>query len=151
MKLLDILDGVPIPIAYRMAFLTNFYREPLLRRMEQQFGIIRPEWTILICLVFRDRLNPRDICEITEQPRNTVSRAAATLVKKGLIVREDDSADARRAILRLTAEGRDLYGRIMPMFEERESKMLECLSQAERNTLAALLDRLARATPSWAD
>ena len=87
MKLIDIVAAVPIRFAYRMAFLTNFYREPLLRQMEKTHGIIRPEWTVLICLAFRDGLNPRDICEITEQPRNTISRATAALVAKGMITR----------------------------------------------------------------
>ena len=35
MKLIDILSATPIPIGYRLAFLTNFMREPLLRRMER--------------------------------------------------------------------------------------------------------------------
>ena len=35
MKLIEIINDTPIPVAYKIAFLTNFYREPLLRRMEQ--------------------------------------------------------------------------------------------------------------------
>ena len=90
MKLLDIIDNTPIPVGYRIAFLTNFWREPLLRRMEREFGLIRPEWTVLICLVYRDGLNSRDICEVTEQPSNSISRGVAALEEKGLIHRRPD-------------------------------------------------------------
>jgi len=70
MKLLDILDATPFPIGYRIAFLTNFWREPVLRQMERDFGIIRPELTVLMCLSFQRNVHARDICEITEQPSN---------------------------------------------------------------------------------
>lgn len=150
MKLIDIIGGVPIPFSYRMAFITNFYREPLLRRMEQEYGIIRPEWTVLICLSFRDGLNPRDICEITEQPRNTISRAVAALVGKGLVSRDEDLNDARRKLLHITDRGRQLYEAIMPMFVERERRMLEHLDDAERRQLGQILEKLCRAAPAWA-
>lgn len=149
MKLIDIVAGTPIPIAYRLAFLTNFYREPLMRRMEQEHGLIRPEWTILICLVYRDGLNPRDICEITEQPRNTISRSVASLEAKGFVRREPDPGDARRLMLRLTPAGRAAYDVIMPMFVEGEARLLACLEPSERETLEGLLDKLCRAVPRW--
>ena len=36
MKLIDILDTTPFPIGYRLAFLTNFWRELILRQMEKK-------------------------------------------------------------------------------------------------------------------
>lgn len=149
MKLLNIVDGTSIRYAYRIAFLVNFYREPLMRRMEREFALIRPEWTVLICLSFQDGLNARDICEITEQPRNTISRAVHTLVEKGLLTQHMDTEDARRTVLRLTPAGRDLYARIMPMFEEGERRMLACLKPDELDQLDVLLDKLTRAVPDW--
>lgn len=149
MKLLNIVDGTSIRYAYRIAFLANFYREPLMRRMEREFALIRPEWTVLICLTFQDGLHARDICEITEQPRNTISRAVRTLSDKGLISHRVDTADARRTILRLTPAGRDLHARIMPMFEEGERRMLGCLNATERRQLDVLLDKLTHAVPDW--
>lgn len=149
MKLIEIIDNTPIRFGYRIAFLTNFYREPLMRKIEKDFGIIRPEWTVLICLVFSDGLNSRDICEITEQPSNTVSRGVASLVKKGFIRTEPDSRDARRTVLHLTQEGQNLYTRIMPMFVERETKLLAGLNKEEIKQLDGLLDKMSRNVPNW--
>ena len=150
MKLIEIINDTPIPVAYKIAFLTNFYREPLLRRVEQDFGIIRPEWTVLICLVHRDGLNPRDICEITEQQRNTVSRAVAALEAKKLIRREDDPDDARRTRLFLLPKGRDLYDAAMPIFVEGEAQLTACLDADERKTLETILEKMCRAVTGWA-
>lgn len=149
MKLIDILGGTPLPIGYRLAFLTSFFREPLLRRIEREFGLIRPEWTVLVCLAYRDGLNARDICEVTEQPSNTVSRGVSLLVAKGLIAQRPDPEDARRSLLRLTQAGRALHDRAMALFSEGEAQMTASLTAPERATLITLLDKMARDVPRW--
>ena len=149
MDLIDILDAVPIPIAYRIAFITNFYREPLLRRIEREHGVIRPEWTVLICLVYRDGICARDICAITEQPSNTVSRAVASLEAKGLVRSRPDRSDGRRRNLSLTDAGRALHDRLMEPFVQAEAQMTASLTPAEKTQLVHLLDKIARDTPRW--
>lgn len=149
MKLLDIIDSTDFPYTYRIAFLTNFLREPLLRRMEQEFNIIRPEWTVLLCLMFKDGIAQKDICEITEQPSNTVSRAVNSLIKKGHIKREVDAKDGRRAVLQITSSGQKLHNQIVPMFIEGEKKLLTPLSEEELSSLNQILEKLCRDVPNW--
>lgn len=149
MKLIDILDATPIDIGYRISFLTNFWREPLLRRMERDTGLIRPELTVLMCLDFRAGLNARDICEITEQPSNTVSRAVASLMAKGMISRRQDQEDGRRKLLFLEPRGKAVLDGLMVVFEKAEGHLTACLSPEERGLLQDLLDRMARDVPRW--
>ncbi|WP_299620618.1 MarR family winged helix-turn-helix transcriptional regulator [Pelagibius sp.] len=149
MKLIDILDATPIDIGYRISFLTNFWREPLLRRMERETGLIRPELTVLMCLDFRAGLNARDICEITEQPSNTVSRAVAPLMAKGMVSRRQDEEDGRRKLLFLEPEGREALASAMALFEDAERHLTASLSPGERDLLKDLLDRMARDVPRW--
>lgn len=149
MKLLDILDATPIPIGYRIAFITNFMREPVLREMERKFDIIRPELTVLMCTHFQDGVHARDICEITEQPPNTVSRGVASLERKGLIKRSRDKEDTRRQTLTITPAGKKLHDQIMGMFEQTETKMLAGLTQKEKSQLFSLLDKVARDVEQW--
>ncbi|KMW60279.1 Transcriptional regulator, MarR family [Candidatus Rhodobacter oscarellae] len=151
MKLIDILDATPFPIGYRIAFLTNFWREPILRQMEKDFGIIRPELTVLICLSFRDNLNARDICEITEQPSNTVSRGVASLERKGLLTRTRDAVDTRKQILNITADGQKVHDEIMERFKSAEARMLSSLTPIETGRLHAILDKIARDVANWKD
>ncbi|WP_176250240.1 MULTISPECIES: MarR family winged helix-turn-helix transcriptional regulator [unclassified Sulfitobacter] len=149
MKLIDILDATPFGIGYRLAFLTNFWREPILRQMEKDFGIIRPELTVLMCLSFRDDVHARDICEVTEQPSNTVSRGVASLEKKGYLARTRDTDDTRRQVLRITPEGRVMHDKIMTRFAQAEQKMLGVLSKQEQTDLLCLLDKVARDVENW--
>ena len=150
LKLMDILDGTSIPVGYRMAFIINFYREPLMRRMERETGLIRPELTVLMCLSYRSGLNARDICEITEQPSNTVSRAVSSLVEKGYVTRTRDAVDTRRNVLAITADGEAVHDRVMASFAEAERVMLETLEPGEVEVLTRLLDKLARDVERWA-
>jgi len=149
MKLIDILDATPIPVGYRMAFLTNFWREPLLRRMEKEFGLIRPELTVLICLNFKPGSNARDICEITEQPSNTVSRAVVSLADNGYIKRSRDREDARKINLTISSKGQRLHDKVMESFMQAEKVMLQNLTEKESQQLTSLLDKLARSAPEW--
>lgn len=149
MKLIDILDATPFPVGYRIAFLTNFWREPILRRMEKKFGLIRPELTVLMCLSFQKDVHARDICEITEQPSNTVSRGVASLEKKGYITRTRDHVDTRRQVLNITSKGQDLHDRVMAMFAEAEQRMLASLDPGELALLEGLLDKVARNVSHW--
>lgn len=149
MKLIDILDATPFPIGYRIAFLTNFWREPQLRKMERDTGLIRPELTVLMCLSFRRDLNARDICEITEQPSNTVSRAVSSLEQKGCLTRQKDTVDTRRQVLNITSKGQGVHDRIMASFAASETKMLGSLNTQERETLVGLLDKMARSVDDW--
>jgi len=149
MKLIEILDSTRIPVGYRISFLTNFWREPLLRRMERKFSIIRPELTVLMCLNFHDGLHARDICEITEQPSNTVSRAVTALEVAGKITRCRDENDQRRMTLKLTEAGRSLHDAIMEEFSAAEAALLQTLTDEETKILIQLLDRLARDVVNW--
>lgn len=149
MKLLNILDGTPIPVTYRIAFIANFAREPLLRRIEHEFNITRPEWTVLICLSYQDGVSSRDICEITEQPSNTVSRGVAALERKGHIARAADSKDGRRTLLHLTKTGQETHDEIMALFVMAENSILSEFTETEIETLTRLLDKLARDVTRW--
>lgn len=151
MRLLGITKATPVAEVYRMAFLVNFFRQPLLRAFEAEYGLSRPEWTVLICLAYEDGLHQRDIAEVTEQPRNTISRAVATLERRGLIASAADTADGRRTILHLRPPGRALYDKTMDRAAAREAKMLAALTAQERETLVMLLDKLVDAVPSWKD
>jgi len=149
MKLLDILDATPFPIGYRIAFVTNFMREPLLRQVERDFGLIRPELTVLMCVSLRPDVIARDICEVTEQPSNNVSRAVASLDKKNYISRSKDQTDTRRQVLNITEAGQRVHDEILSRFAEVEAKMLAGFNSSEKETLHALLDRIARSVNDW--
>jgi DNA-binding MarR family transcriptional regulator len=73
----------------------------------------------------------------------TVSRAVSALVARGLLER-GAAADRRTLALSLSAEGRRLHGEVAPAALAMEAEILSGFSAAERESLMAMLERLAR-------
>jgi DNA-binding MarR family transcriptional regulator len=141
----SILNGTTIPTAYKMGYVLNHYREPSFRAIEREYGITRPEIVMLIFLVHREGITAN-----SGHLKANMSRAAIALARKGLIDRRPDAADQRRQLLYLTAAGRQLHGRFMPMLEARERAMLACLSAREAEQFERLLNKLGDHVPDWA-
>jgi len=75
-----------------------------------------------------------------------VSRAVARLLKTGMIERETHDSDRRRSVLRLSTAGYRIYDQVAPMALDYERRLLAGFSDAERATLARLIDRLDEAS-----
>jgi DNA-binding MarR family transcriptional regulator len=71
-----------------------------------------------------------------------VSRAVAGLLRRGLVERATDQADRRRASLRLSARGRAMHARIVPIALAYEARLCRALSADERRRFDGLADRL---------
>ncbi|MNV69780.1 hypothetical protein D3C71_1627060 [compost metagenome] len=63
--------------------------------------------------------------------------------------READPQDGRRRVIHITAAGRHLHDRFMPALQKREQDMMACLSDAERASFEALLQKLCAHGPEW--
>jgi hypothetical protein len=95
--LLDaILKDNPIPAAYRINYVANFYVGPLIANMEKSFGLTRPEWIVLFCLTRQPRLNAQQISVVTGRAKTSIAGAVKQLQKKRLITRKTDIGDSRR-------------------------------------------------------
>ena len=145
-----ILKDNPIPVAYRINYIANFYVGPLVAWMEKKFKLTRPEWVVLFCLTRQPRLNAQQISIVTGRPKTSVASAVKLLQKKGLIIRRTDIADSRRRVLHLTEAGQRTYASIIKSFIEREKAMVDALDPAERRELTRLFGKIIAAADSWA-
>lgn len=149
-RLAAVLKDNPIPVAYRLNYVANFYVGPLVKNMEQAFGLSRPEWIILFCLTQRPDLNAQQISDVSGRPKTSISKAVGQLLNKKLIVRSPDVRDGRRLVLHLTDAGRKIYKKILASFVAREADMMACLDHNERQTILALLDKVIDNSANWA-
>jgi DNA-binding MarR family transcriptional regulator len=145
-----ILTDNPIPAAYRINYVANFYVGPLIAMLETTFRVTRAEWIVLFCLTRRPRLNAQQISIVTGRPKTSIASAVKKLQRKKLITRVTDVADSRRQVLSLTAAGKEMYQAIVSHFIEREKAMLAGLTAAERQELSRLFDKIIRTAGDWA-
>ena len=93
-------------------------------------------------------LSVNDLARRANLNKGQASRAAQTLVDKGLVRKEASDTDGRGVVLTLTAKGERAWQRVMSVIERRNDEILACLDVAERQQLDRLLDRLV--AHAWA-
>jgi DNA-binding MarR family transcriptional regulator len=101
-------------LPYRLSVTTNRVSRAFAAQYEQEFGISIPEWRAIAVLGAFAPLSSNEICERTAMDKAKVSRAVATLLKRGLIEREAHETDQRLIQLTLSKAGRKIYEAIIP-------------------------------------
>lgn len=149
----DGCDNAPIRLEeflpYRLNQLASEVSQSLAQAYGEAFGISVPEWRILATLGQFGMVTARDIGTHSRMHKTMVSRAVATLERRGLIVREANQADLREAFLSLTPEGKALYRKIVPLARGFAADLCQDLSPEDLARLNILLDRLSERVRSF--
>ena len=104
-----IFDTVEFRDAYRISYLANSVVMPSYEAIRQEFGIIRAEYLLLLCLAHFPVLTAQEVSRMTRRPRNSISRAVHRMLQEGYLKRAPDPNDGRQAQLEITARGRELH------------------------------------------
>ena len=99
-------------------------------------------WRVLAALRERDGRRMGDLSETTSIEVSTLTRLVDNMEKGGLVERRRDAGDARAVALYVTAAGRRLTRRILPIAERYETVALKGFSAREAATLKKALQRL---------
>ncbi len=146
------LDGF---LPYRLSVLSNAVSRKIAKIYEQEFDLSIWQWRIIAVLGERGGLTSTEVAQRTLMDKPTVSRAAASLIERGILERHIDREDRRRAPMRLTDEGEAIYAAVIPRARESERQLLDALSETESETLHNLLSRLAAVVspdmPLWGE
>ena len=134
------LDGF---LPYRLSVLSNAISRRIADIYEREFDLSVWQWRIIAVLGERDGLTSTEVAQRTLMDKPTVSRAAASLIERGIIERHIDTEDRRRAPMSLTEEGQAIYAAVIPRALENESALLKALSAEETELLHRLLSKLA--------
>lgn len=65
----------------------------------------------------------------------TVSRHVATLVKLGLITREEDSKNRRKHVLTMTTKGRTVFTKAKDIIDAELSSLFSVINKTDRNNI----------------
>lgn len=83
----------------------------LARRADGGLGLGPLQTAVLAHLAEAGPLSIQDLAEVEGVAQPTMSRAVTTMATSGLIKRDIDRHDRRRAVVRLTRNGRTAHGR----------------------------------------
>jgi DNA-binding MarR family transcriptional regulator len=101
-----------------------------------------PAWRSLAVIARYQPLTAKQLATLTSSDAFKVARAIELLVRRGLIRRDVDKSDRRRASLRLTAEGRKVYKDIEKFAVRVERELTAALDASELASLRQSLDKL---------
>ena len=90
-------------------------------------------------------LSQRDLAERLRLEKSSVSRLAAEMERKGLLVRERDPGNRRLYRLCLTDHGRTLHTRMAATFHDQYLRWVAAMTHDERDALLTGLPALVRA------
>ena len=128
-------------LPYRLSIVAQLVSDSLHDLYAGPFDLAVTEWRVMAALGRFAPLTASEVGQRIVMDKVAVSRAVAGLLKRGLVERAADRADRRRA-LRLSARGRSVHARIVPLALQYEARLYEALSAEERRQFDALSDRL---------
>ncbi|WP_152565264.1 MarR family winged helix-turn-helix transcriptional regulator [Caballeronia glathei] len=129
-------------VSFQLRQLTNIYTKGSSSEYERNFGLTMNEWRCIALLHGKRGMSMNRLAEHAQFDRGLASRTVSGLEGRGLLAREADATDGRGVVITLTAEGRALVSEVFPVAEERNARLLSCLTRAEREMLPGILQKL---------
>ncbi len=114
--------------------------------LRQETGQSRARWQLLFAIAFAEQ--PATMTDIGHRARvqwPTLVRVVEGMERDGLITREDNPADKRSKLLRLTPAGNDVVARIQPTLDRERAALLSSLSDEELTHCTAMLQKVFEA------
>ena len=137
-------DSVEFKDTARISYVTSSIIVPAYDVVKRDFGIIRAEYMLLLCLSHFPVLTAQEVSAMTRRPRNSISRAVHRMLSVGYITRVQDPDDGRQARLSITQSGKDLHQQIADVMVAREEEVLSVLDRDERQTLRKIMDKVVK-------
>jgi DNA-binding MarR family transcriptional regulator len=132
-------------LPYRLSVASNAVSRLIARAYERQFGLKIPQWRLLAVLADEGALTQQTLCGRTIMDKVTVMRAAQGLLRRRLVKRLPNAEDGRSHRLAMTAAGKRLYDRIVPLALAYEAELLAGIQRRDIARFEQLLRRLEQA------
>jgi DNA-binding MarR family transcriptional regulator len=111
----------------------------------KRHGLGSAQIFVLHQLNVRSPLSVTELAELTATDQSTVSVVINKLLERGFVTRERAASDARRAVVALTAKGRQIVRKTAPPFQETLIAGILKLPAKRASALADGLEELLRA------
>ena len=129
-------------LPYQLSITSNAVSGRIAVEYRQHFGLSIPEWRVMAILGDSGSMTQRDLTQHTLMDKVAVNRACKVLEDRQLAERTPNEQDGRSHHLELSATGREMYAKIMPLAKEMERRLFEGFSEEELSLFRALLNRV---------
>ncbi len=102
----------------------------------------KEEWSVLKRLNVNDGQRMNDMAFITHRDKVSMMRVVNSMVKKGFIIRRPDEQDKRINRIFLTAYGKEVIEKVLPIMYELIPEVQDSLTKEEREVLVNALKKV---------
>ncbi len=138
--------------AFHMITLANLAKSLVSRACLEPAGLSVPEWRLLTTVISGESVPFAHIASLTMMDKGQISRTLRTAQGKGLVATEVVPLERRpqdagvssigRVMVRITEQGREVYGRVMPEAQRTQLRLIELMSPEERRMVIDLGRRI---------
>lgn len=136
--LLDPLFSGEIAYLIRMIRMREIYAIEL---MLEPVGLTLSAWYPLAVLCVEDGISQRELGSRLNLKDAAIGKAIDALERTGLLTRQKDSSDRRKALVFLTNEGKKIGKTVAKMRKDLQSVVVDGLTDKEIDTFRELLER----------
>jgi DNA-binding MarR family transcriptional regulator len=129
-------------LTYRLHVLNKLAERGISERYQEKLDVTLPEARVIASVGSFGPFSIMDLARHANLDKSQASRAAEALIKQGLVQREASDDDGRVVLISLTAEGRALYKKVMPIARKWNVDLFDCLGDKEKVALSDALDKV---------
>lgn len=107
------------------------------------YALDYPRWRVLAVLQEHSGATMGRLADLTSVDRTTLTRTLALMESAGLIARRERKSDRRSVAISVTAKGRRIFARILPLTLAETDRALTRFSEEEIGVLRDWLRRMA--------
>jgi len=151
----DVPEPFPMPIGLRLSQAARAVERAFDKALAEAGGTL-PVWLILLNLKIHKPANQQELAKAVGVREATLTHHLNAMDARGLITRTRDAANRRFQVVTLTGAGEAAFLRLRTAAMAFNARLSAGLTDADLDTLAALLGQLAvnvgaeAATPPWA-
>lgn len=131
-------------LGYQVNHLARLLAQALRDRIEAH-GVLPGQFAQLLALYEEDGITQHQLCERVRIDQSTMAHTLNRMERDGLVRRQPDPADRRRALISLTPRARALRPEFEAAATEVNDRATEGMSTAERTAALGLVTRMITA------
>ena len=129
-------------LTYRLHVLNKLAERGISERYQDKLDVTLPEARVIASVGSFGPFSIMDLARHANLDKSQASRAAEALIRQGLVQRQASEEDGRVVLVSLTAEGRALYKKVMPIARKWNVDLFDCLDEKEKVMLGEALDKV---------
>ena len=133
----DFAHSLPMALLSTRELVMSQFR-PMLR----EYGMTEQQWRVIRALVETAEVEVTELAKRSYILSPSLSRILQNLEARGLIIRNAVQSDQRRALISISAKGRQLFDTVAPHSEAHYAKITAAFGEGKLTRLYELLDDL---------